>query len=324
MSEKKTEAKAQTDDPFDGWELETPVAMMVYNRPEHTARVFDRIADAEPPVLLVVADGPVEGDGEDSERCRETRAVTEAVDWDCTVYRDYAETNMGIKDRFQSGLDWVFETVDEAIILEDDCLPNRSFFRFIEEMLDEYREDERVMDVSGSNHLETWKDDVQDYHFTRYGGIWGWGTWADRWELCRQDMEGWNDPEIRSIVEGYWGRNKQWDYVRELYYQAEEGLIETWDYQWGFTRAVNWGLTVAPCKNLVSNIGFGPDATNTKTDNSNLSQIPTHKMSFPVSTRASTGTDPDFDREYFFLISSTWDRYPVLQRVKRLYTTYIL
>jgi hypothetical protein len=226
---------------------------------------------------------------------------------------------MGIKNRFQSGLDWVFETVDEAIILEDDCLPNWSFFRFIEEMLDEYREDERVMDVSGSNHLETWKDDVQDYHFTRYGGIWGWGTWADRWELCRQDMEGWGSDEIKSIASSYWGDSHHWKYIRELFELTAQGEIETWDYQWGFTKAVNWSITASPSKNLISNIGFGTKATNTTAENSELASVETYEISFPVSKRTTVGTDSEFDQEYFKLVTSPWDRYVGLRQLKKWY-----
>lgn len=316
MNENRRESDSQTGNPFDGWELETPVAMMVYNRPEHTARVFERIADAEPPVLLVVADGPVE---DDREQCQKTRAVTEAVDWDCTVHRNYADTNMGIKDRFQSGLDWVFDTVEEAIILEDDCLPNRSFFRFIEGMLEEYRDDERVMDVSGSNHLETWKDDIQDYHFTRYGGIWGWGTWADRWELCRQDMEGWNDERVKAIVDGYLDSRRQQVYLRYLLDMTSSGNLKTWAYQWGFTRAANWSLTVTPSRNLVSNIGFGEKATNTTAENSDLASISTHELSFPIERRDLVGPDSQYDQKYFELSTSIWDRYKLLQRVKKLY-----
>lgn len=309
----------EANDPFDGWELETPVAMMIYNRADRTARVFKRIMDAEPPVLLVVADGPVEDNGDDRERCRKTRSVTESVDWDCTVYQNYADTNMGIKDRFQSGLDWVFDTVDEAIILEDDCLPNRSFFRFLEEMLEEYREDKRIIDVSGSNHLETWKADIQDYHFTRYGGIWGWGTWADRWELCRHDMKGWEDAEVKEIVKSYHDSQRQQVYLNHLLDMASSGKINTWDYQWGFTRAANWSLTVTPSKNLVSNIGFGEGATNTTTENSDLASIPTHELDFPLNRRELVGPDSEYDQRYFELTTSVWDRYEPLQRIKLFY-----
>lgn len=307
------------EDRSDGWNLDTPVAMMIYDRPDHTARVFDQIAEAEPPVLLVVADGPSGEDPDERARCREARAVTEVIEWECTVYRNYADTNMGIKERFQTGLDWVFDTVDEAIILEDDCLPNQSFFRFVEEMLAEYRNDERVMDVSGSNHLETWRDQSQDYHFTRYGGIWGWGTWGDRWELCRQDMEGWEDPEIRDIVRGYWGDGTHWRYIKDRFDLTADGTIETWDYQWGFTRAVNWGLTVSPSRNLVSNIGFGSDATNTTAEDSAIASVPRHELSFPLTKRSVVGTDAEFDRAYYELSSSVWDRNRLLSRIKRAY-----
>lgn len=305
--------------PFNDWELDTPVAMMIYNRPEYTAHVFKHIADAEPPVLLVVADGPVEGNGDDQEQCLKTREITEEIDWDCTVHRNYANTNMGIRHRFQSGLDWIFDIVSEAIILEDDCLPNRSFFRFLEEMLHEYRDDKRVMDISGNNHLETWKDHIQDYHFTRYGGIWGWGTWADRWDQCRQDMEGWDDPNVRELAKGYWGGDNHWRYNKNLYSRTASGRIDAWSYYWGFTKAVNWGLTVTPSRNLVSNIGFGTDATNTTASESDLSSIPTSELEFPLAKQQLVGSDARYDHAFYRLTTSVWDRHSFLQIIKNIY-----
>ena len=131
--------------------MKTPVAFLIFNRPETTARVLEEIARARPPKLLVVADGPRADRPGEADLCRAARAVLSRVDWPCEVLTNFSETNLGCRRRVSSGLDWVFEEVEEAIVLEDDCLPHPSFFPFCEELLERYRADERVMAVSGDN-----------------------------------------------------------------------------------------------------------------------------------------------------------------------------
>ena len=115
--------------------IRTPVAFLVFNRPDTTERVFEAIRLARPPKLLVVADGPRAHRPDDDTKCQATRAIIERVDWPCEVLKNYSEANLGCRTRVSSGLDWVFSTVEEAIILEDDCLPHPTFFRFCEELL---------------------------------------------------------------------------------------------------------------------------------------------------------------------------------------------
>ncbi len=115
--------------------LHTPVALVVYNRPERTARVFEAVRQARPSHLFVIADGPHPSRQGDTERCAAVRAIVEQVDWPCQVARDYADTNLGLKRRVEGGLSWLFGCVEEAIILEDDCLPHPCFFSFCQELL---------------------------------------------------------------------------------------------------------------------------------------------------------------------------------------------
>jgi hypothetical protein len=133
------------------YQLRTPVALLIFNRPDTTERVFKAIAQAQPLKLLVVADGPRDGRPGEATLCEQTRAVITQVDWPCQVITNFADNNMGCKLRVASGIDWIFEQVEEAIILEDDCLPDPSFFRFCDEMLERYRDNERVGMVSGGN-----------------------------------------------------------------------------------------------------------------------------------------------------------------------------
>jgi hypothetical protein len=173
------------------FQLSTPVAFIIFNRPDTTARVFEAIRRAEPPQLLIVADGPRVDRPSDVERCAAARAVIERVDWDCEVLTNYAEANMGLADRVSSGLDWVFSLCDRAIVLEDDCLPDPSFFRFCDELLDRYRDDERVMAISGDNFQLGRRRTRYSYYLSRYNHCWGWATWRRGWQHYDHRMQLW-------------------------------------------------------------------------------------------------------------------------------------
>lgn len=280
-------------------ELTTPVALFVYNRADKAEQVLDQISAVEPEQLLVVADGPRADADDDADRCEATREVVkEGIDWECDVAWNTAETNLGLKRRFATGLEWIFERQRAAIILEDDCVPNQSFFRFCSEMLDEYRNDERIWDISGSNHLGEWKPDYTDYHFSNYGGIWGWATWRRAWECYDPKMELWADQEIRQRVRDVIADDNQADYVEYLYDRTYRGDIETWDYQWGFARHRNSGLSIVPSKNLVSNIGFGDDATNTQSEDAAMANVSREELSFPLEHPNYVAVDRAYDRQF--------------------------
>ncbi|MFM7711944.1 MAG: glycosyltransferase family 2 protein, partial [Microcystis sp.] len=142
--------------------------------PDTTARVFEAIRQAKPPKLLVVADGPRADRADDIEKCKAARAIIEGVDWDCEVLTNYSDVNLGCKNRVSSGLNWVFDTVEEAIILEDDCVPDPTFFRFCEELLEYYRHDQRIMVISGNNFQFGKKRTGYSYYFSVYTHCWGW------------------------------------------------------------------------------------------------------------------------------------------------------
>ncbi|MCH7499203.1 MAG: glycosyltransferase family 2 protein [Nitrospinae bacterium] len=262
--------------------MNTPVAMIIFNRPDTTEQVFAEIARAKPPKLLVVADGPrADRPGEET-KCAAARAVIHRVDWDCDVLTHYADRNMGCKQRISSGLDWVFDTVEEAIILEDDCLPHPSFFRFCEELLEKYRHDDRIGSISGNNFQFGRKRTEESYYFSRYCHIWGWATWRRAWKFYDVNLSLW--PEVK---EGGWlkdilGDLKQVRYWKKIFQNVADGKIDTWDYQWLFSCWVNSMLTILPNVNLISNIGFGSEATH-NTRASRLANIPSGDIGFPLN-----------------------------------------
>lgn len=263
------------------FKLNTPVALIIFNRPDTTQQVFKEIAKAKPPKLLVIADGPRATKPDESERCQQARAIIQQVDWECEVFTNFAEINMGCKMRVASGIDWVFEKVEEAIILEDDCLPEQSFFRFCEEMLTRYRHNERVGMISGGNFQFGQQRGKGSYYFSRYTHIWGWASWRRAWQHYDRDITQW--PAFRD--EGWldtlsWTKGEK-EYWRHSFDAVHEGRLDTWDCSWMFTSLIKGMLQVVPNVNLISNIGFGANATHTKVAGI-LTDIPTQPMVFPL------------------------------------------
>ena len=277
------------------WKLNTPVAFLIFNRPETTGRVFAEIARAKPPKLLVVADGPRASRADEAGQCAQTRAIIDRVDWDCEVLTNFADANMGCKARVASGIDWIFSQVEECIILEDDCLPEPSFFRFCEEMLVRYRDNPRVGMVSGGNLQFGRKRGQASYYFSRYTHIWGWASWRRAWQLYDRDIalwpafrdEGWSQTFFRTPGEReYWANSFQ---------AVFDGKLDTWDCSWTFAAFTHGLLQVAPNVNLISNIGFGPQATHTHVVGIHAN-MPTEPMSFPLVHPTFVLQDPDADR----------------------------
>ena len=174
-----------------GHPMHTPVAFFIFNRPDFTERVFAEIAKARPRKLLVIADGPRLEQPGDVDSCVATRAIINRVDWDCEVLRNYSDANLGCGRRQSTGMIWIFEQVEEAIILEDDTLPHPSFFRFCEELLEKYRDDERVMHISGDNWLFGQKQMAHSYYFSRYCLSWGWAGWRRAFRIYDPAIELW-------------------------------------------------------------------------------------------------------------------------------------
>lgn len=264
------------------WQLKTPVAFLIFNRPDTTARVFAEIAQARPPRLLVVGDGPrAERTGE-AERIAATRAIIDRVDWPCEVSTHFSEINLGCKKRVSSGIDWIFEQVEEAIILEDDCLPHPTFFRFCEELLEKYRKDERIAMICGTNMASRNASGKDSYYFSSYPHIWGWASWRRSWKNYDVHMK--RLPELlqnRFFMEKFESR-REYRYWSKVFLSVFSGKVDTWDAQVCFMAFHTSALSIFPNVNLVSNIGFGIDATHTFRKNG-LDNLPTAPIQWPLT-----------------------------------------
>lgn len=254
----------------------TPVIFLIFRRPDLTACVFELIRQAKPTKLLVVADGP--RNAEEVVLCQQARAVTENIDWDCEVLRNYSEINLGCRERVSSGITWAFERVEEAIILEDDCLPHPSFFHYCETLLKFYRHDERIMVVSGNNFQDGQQRTSYSYYFSKYNHCWGWATWRRAWKHWEFNPSKWvefrDEGLMRSVCDDPY-EEKYWTNIFSNLFL--EGKPDTWDYPWTFACWSQGGLTALPSINLVSNIGFGNRATHTAGE-SKFSKMPVEEI----------------------------------------------
>jgi len=240
--------------------VETPIVFLVYKRPSLTERVLDAIRQARPKKLFVVADGP-KNDGEKESTSSTITLIKEGINWDCSVKWNIAKSNMGLANRVSSGITWVMQQCSEAIILEDDCLPDPSFFPFCTEMLSKYHSDERIMSITGDNFQQDIEKRDASYYFSIFQHCWGWATWKRAWEHYDHDLRCWdetmefiNDQDIVNF-------KKYWMEIKLL---LDHGRINSWAYRWIFSIWAKSGLTITPNKNLVQNIGYGDDGTHTK------------------------------------------------------------
>lgn len=276
------------------WDLKTPVVLMIFNRPETTHQVFEAVRAVRPRQLLVVADGPRPLNQGEVERCRETRAIIESVDWDCQVLTNYSSENLGCMRRVSSGLDWVFQEVDEAIILEDDCLPHPSFFRYCSELLEYYRNESQIAQICGANFQFNRCQLPYSYYFSRYNHIWGWASWKRAWESHDNEMTDWPDLRKSKLLENILSGKKETTYWTDVLDRVYAGEIDTWDCRWTLSCWKNRMLSVIPSVNLVSNIGFGPGATHTPVPN-RYASMETESIAFPLCHPSVIEVDSEAD-----------------------------
>jgi hypothetical protein len=254
--------------------LETPIAFCIFNRPAVTQRVFEVIARAKPRRLLVIGDGARCDRPDEACLVSQTREIVENVSWNCDVQVNYAAQNMGCKKRIASGLDWAFQQSDELIILEDDCLPDLSFFSYCSELLARYRNDDRVMMISGDN-FQPKQRTHNSYYFSRWAHIWGWASWRRAWEHFDMEIATWPLAKANHTLRAAFSSDEEYRDWEPLLDRQHAGEIDTWDFPWQYACWSNHGLSIIPEKNLISNIGFGRDATHTLDPASHLANRPT-------------------------------------------------
>jgi hypothetical protein len=240
--------------------LDVPVLLIVYRRPDLTARVLDAIAAARPRRLFVAADGAA-SDGERA-ACAAARAAATRVTWPCEVYTDFPSANLGCSTRVTSALDWMFEHADRGIVLEDDCVAAPDFFSLCETLLERYHDDTRVVHISGETYHEGNEIDAS-YYFSKYALTWGWATWKRAWARCDRELATWPALRDRPESAALFDTEDERRYWTATFQRCHEQRITDWDYAWWYS-CMTQGLSIHPAVNLVSNIGSGAAAHHTQ------------------------------------------------------------
>ncbi len=275
-------------------ELRTPVVLIIFRRPDTTQKVFEVIRQVQPSKLFVIADGPRLDKPGEAEKCIAARKIIEQVDWNCEVLTNYSDINLGCKKRVSSGLDWVFSLVEEAIILEDDCVPDPTFFYFCQELLERYRDETRVMQILGEN-THGYQSQKYSYYLSCYTFYCGWATWRRAWKLYDGSLKVW--PQLRETkwLDNLLGNERAVQYWLKIFDLVYEGF-NSWGWAWSFTCFLHRGLCVGSNVNLISNIGFGVDAAHTTNEFDEIANLPLEAVSFPLNHPTKLVRDSEAER----------------------------
>lgn len=272
--------------------FEVPILLLIFNRPDETSVVFEKIRKIQPTKLFISGDGPRLGNSNDEAKIVETRnLVLNNIDWDCECLTNFSEQNLGCGRSVSNGISWFFENVPFGIILEDDCSPQIDFFNYAKELLIKYKNDLNIWHISGNsivNQNVFKRRDTSSYYYSNFNHVWGWATWANRWNYY--DFKLSNITETNFIKERF-SLVKDIEFWENLFFKMKNSEIDTWDYQWTFAMWYNNGISIVPKINLIENIGFGENATHTllapnfSTTSFSLSEI-VHPSEIIINTKA--------------------------------------
>ncbi|TAN38417.1 MAG: hypothetical protein EPN23_02465 [Verrucomicrobia bacterium] len=275
-----------------------PILLMVFNRPDLAHRVLEQIQTARPTRLFIAADGPRPDHPDDDRNCQETRRLATQIDWPCEVKTLFRDHNLGCDAAVGSAIPWFFEHVEAGIVLEDDCLPDPSFFPFCAELLERHRDDEQIMAITGCCFQPNGFDSDSSYFFSQYPYTWGWATWRRAWKHYKQ-----TPAEYPCLFDFEWltnllGSEMAARYWSNIITRCHENQTSAWDYRWIFSVWANQGLGIQPSRNLVSNIGCDARATHTKSDCAEMFNRSTQAMAFPLKHPPAVVRHVAADRVY--------------------------
>ncbi len=257
----------------------TPILFLIFNRPDTTRIVFDQIRKQKPRQLFVAADGPRLTHNDDALRCEQARALVGTINWPCEVHTLFRDHNLGCGRAVSEAITWFFSHVEQGIILEDDCVPDQTFFDFCTAMLERYRDDRRIMMITGTSYLFNKITSRESYFFSRYYPVWGWATWRRAWERYDFKLDEWANRRPVSVIEQFFDERKIVDFWVRYFDRIVRRELDTWDIQWTYACSKHQALCVVPFNNLISNIGyFGLHATGVKSFDQGLELRPIDVM----------------------------------------------
>lgn len=254
--------------------VQSPILLLIFNRPDKGARVFERIRQVQPARLYIAADAPRPDHTQDTLLCQQARAIIHQVDWDCEVHTRLLDEHRGCRIAVSDAITWFFDNEAEGIILEDDCLPAISFFYFCDTLLSIYRNNERIHTITGTNlqNGKQWGD--ASYYCSHYTNVWGWASWRRVWKTYDRDLRQYNVAHVPALLQTMYNDRLLTEDWTLNFQRLQAGAIDTWDHQLNFLTFFEQALCITPNVNLISNIGFGQQATHTHKADSHHADLP--------------------------------------------------
>lgn len=299
---------------------DVPILMMLFNRPEHTRKVFEVIRELRPSRLFVAGNGPRFGVPKDIELCKAVRDIFKEVDWPCELHTNFREINIGMNPQWYKAMDWFFQSVEYGIILEDDCVPHPSFFVYCDELLNKYMNEEKIMHINGSNFLFGKKMGNASYFFSKYTHVWGWATWKRAWQKYDFDLKSFpsfkQSNEIDVICPNHREKKYFMKYFEQLYSKENIDSATKWLYSIWF----NKGICITPNINLITNIGYGLSAGHTIFKEKIMGQetLDIMPLTHPTSQTVDTVADNFTFRTVYFRSFFEKVRYKIMVWVSKV------
>lgn len=263
--------------------IQTPVLVNVFNRPAETERLLKCLQTVKPAKVYFSADAPRENCPEDEKLCAQVKEIVDThINWNALVEKNYAKKNLGLRKRMSSAISWSLELSDRVIILEDDCIPDPTFFKFCEELLEYHKENPRVGAITGNNFQSDDFSCDYSYYFSRYPHCWGWATWRRAWAFYDDEMSQWPDVACTVWLKKMFPNKFEALYWNQIFNDTFHCKINSWAYRWLFSFWMKEMLCATPKRNLVMNIGVGNFATNTKKAITSAHFKCTRFMDFPI------------------------------------------
>ena len=289
----------------------SPILLLIFNRPDTTKAVFEEIRNSKPAKLYLAADGPRQNREGEYDLCQQTIAVVSNIDWDCEVKTLYRKQNLGCKEAVSSAITWFFDQEEEGIILEDDCLPAKGFFKYCDTLLEKYRFDTRIRHVAGCNlHFGAKWGDASVF-FSKRTEVWGWASWRRVWKDYDKELSSHTAEEMRAQFSKIFSDPFIVDSWVDAFNGVKKGEIDTWDYQLAILNYLNNGISVCPNVSLITNIGFRADATHSTNPNDRSANIllgEIDEITFPKDVLPDTAADYSLAKHEYKL-DERWEKY---------------
>jgi len=279
-----------------------PVLLLFFNRPEHASTVLERVRAVRPSRVYVHCDGPRAGVAGEAEKVAAVRALVNTIDWQCEVYTLFRAKNMGLRNGVSNALDWFFEQEEMGIVLEDDCLPDISFFPYCETLLKEYQNDPKVMHIAGSNlAAEITAGQIESYFFSKFVFVWGWASWRSAWKKMSLNLDALDAFVAQNRLAEITSNTMSQAYLLDKFETTRQKKNNSWAYAWLFSVLQARGMSIVPSKNLVQNTGIGEAGATHTSKKDARAAIRADQLDFPLIHPKTKLVRPGLDQLLFYL-----------------------